>query len=282
MKMKSMLLIFIIFFTTVNGFCQDPNFYIFLCFGQSNMEGFPGIEPQDTIGIDSRFQFLAAVDFPNMNREKGKWYTAIPPLCRNRTGISPADYFGRTLAARLPENIRIGIVNVSVAGCKIELFEKDNYQSYVSTAPKWMTPIIDIYNGNPYAHLVDMGKLAQKDGVIKGILMHQGESNPNDKEWPLKVKAVYDNLINDLNLNADEVPLLVGELVSADQKGACAAMNSMINELPKRIPNSYVISSQGCTGRPDHLHFNPAGYRELGTRYGLKMLSILEQKNDKK
>ena len=217
-----------------------------------------------------------------MDRKKGNWYTAIPPLCRNRAGISPADYFGRTLVSRLPENIRIGIVNVSVAGCKIELFDKDNYQSYVSTAPKWMIPIIEIYSGNPYAHLVEMGRLAQKDGVIKGILMHQGESNPNDKEWPLKVKAVYDNLINDLNLNTDEVPFLVGELLGADQNGACAAMNSMINELPKIIPNSYIISSQGCTGRPDHLHFNPAGYRELGTRYGLKMLSILEQKGDEK
>jgi hypothetical protein len=29
---------------------QDTNFWIFLCFGQSNMEGFPGIEEQDKTG----------------------------------------------------------------------------------------------------------------------------------------------------------------------------------------------------------------------------------------
>jgi len=52
-------------------------------------------------------------------------------------------------------------------------------------------------------------------------------------------------------------------------------MNAIINELPKAIPNSYVISSRGCASRPDHLHFNAAGYRELGRRYGLKMLSLL-------
>jgi len=34
-----------------------------------------------------------------------------------------------------------------------------------------------------------MGKLAQKDGVIKGILLHQGESNPNDRDWPIKAKV---------------------------------------------------------------------------------------------
>jgi hypothetical protein len=26
----------------------DPKFYVFLCLGQSNMEGFPGIDEQDT------------------------------------------------------------------------------------------------------------------------------------------------------------------------------------------------------------------------------------------
>jgi hypothetical protein len=260
-----------------NAYSQDPNFYIFLCFGQSNMEGFPGIEPQDTT-VDSRFQVMATVDFPRLGRKKGNWYRAVPPLCRPSTGLCPADYFGRTLIARLPDSIRVGVVNVSVAGCKIELFDKKNFQSYVSTAPRWMTGIINTYGGNPYAYLVEMAKLAQKDGVIKGILMHQGESNPNDSLWTFKVKAVYDNLIRDLNLKADEVPLLAGELVNADQKGDCAAMNATIDSLPKTIPNSYIISSSGCPSRRDHLHFNAAGYRELGTRYGLKMLSLLGYK----
>ena len=52
-------------------------------------------------------------------------------------------------------------------------------------------------------------------------------------------------------------------------------MNSIIDELPKTIPNSYAISSAGCPSRPDHLHFTPAGYRMLGERYGEKMLSLL-------
>jgi lysophospholipase L1-like esterase len=105
--------------------------------------------------------------------------------------------------------------------------------------------------------------------------LHQGESNTNDKEWPNKVKGIYDNLINDLNLKTEEVPLLAGELVGADQHGACASMNKIIDELPKTIPTSHVISSQGCIGRPDHLHFTPAGYRELGKRYAEEMLSLL-------
>jgi alpha-L-fucosidase 2 len=124
-----------------------------------------------------------------------------------------------------------------------------------------------------------MAKLAQKDGVIKGILLHQGESNTNDKQWPEKVKAIYQNLIKDLNLKIEEAPLLAGELVNADQQGACASMNKIIGELPKTIPTAHVISSQGCAGRPDRLHFAPAGYRELGTRYAQTMLPLLRDRN---
>lgn len=258
---------------------QDTNFWIFLCFGQSNMEGFPGIKDQDNGPVDERFQVLAAVDFPRQGRTKGNWYPAVPPLCRPSAGLGPADYFGRTLVSNLPPNIKVGIANVSVAGCKIELFEKDSFQTYASTAPNWMTNIINSYGGNPYQYLVDLAMLAQKAGVIKGILLHQGESNTNDKEWPRKVKGIYDNLLKDLNLKAEEVPLLAGELVNEDQKGACASMNTIIDELPKTIPTAHVVSSAGCAGRPDHLHFTPEGYRELGRRYGHKMLSLTASLN---
>lgn len=274
MKRGLFLLAALLSFHT-NAFAQDPDFYIFLCLGQSNMEGFPGVQQQDKTGVDKRFQVLAAVDFPALGRTKGNWYEAVPPLCRGNTGLCPADYFGRTLVAHLPAKIRVGVINVSVAGCKIELFDKDNYQAYAATAAPWMQNIIKQYSGNPYAHLVEMAKLAQKEGVIKGILLHQGESNTNDKQWPAKVKGIYDNLLKDLNLKAESVPLLVGEVVNADQQGACASMNSIIAELPKTIPHSYVISSKDCPSRPDHLHFNPAGYRELGKRYAEKMLSLL-------
>ncbi len=240
------------------------------------MDGAGRIEQQDR-SVDKRFQVLTAMDAPNQGRKKGNWYPAAPPLCRGTGGLGPADYFGRTMVANLPENVRVGVVVVAVPGCKIELFEKDSYQTYAATAPSWMSNYIKGYSGNPYQHLVDMAKLAQKDGVIKGILLHQGESNPNDRQWPNKVKGIYDNLIKDLDLKAEDVPLLAGETVNADQRGVCAGMNRIIAELPKTLPNSYVISSAGCTCGRDRLHFDAAGYRMLGTRYGEKMLSVMGQ-----
>ncbi len=179
------------------------------------------------------------------------------------------------MVANLPKDVRVGIINVSIGGCKIELFDKDNYESYIITAPVWMKGMIKEYDGNHYARLVEMAKLAQKDGVIKGILLHQGESNSNDSLWTKKVKLVYDNLLKDLHLKAKKVPLLVGETVNADQGGICAGMNKIIATLPDMIKNSYVISSTGCTDGADNLHFNADGYKELGKRYAEKMLALM-------
>jgi carbohydrate esterase-like sialic acid-specific acetylesterase len=277
-QLKPVLLIFVgLFLLSVKASAQDPNFYIFLSFGQSNMEGNARIQAEDTLSVDPRFRVLEAVDCPNLKRTKGNWYTAIPPLSRCRTGLTPTDYFGRTMVANLPKNIKIGIINVAVGGCNIELFDKDNYESYVVTAPDWLKNMVKEYDGNPYARLVELGKLAQKDGVIKGILLHQGESNTGDAQWPTKVKLVYDNLIKDLNLN-NNIPLLAGEMVHAEQGGRCASMNTIIATLPQTIPNSYIISSQGCTDAPDNLHFDAAGYRKLGKRYAVKMLALLGYK----
>ncbi len=261
----------------INAFSQDTNFWIFVCFGQSNMEGFPGIEQQDKTNVDNRFQVLAAVDFPSQGRTKGDWYAAVPPLCRPSTGLSPVDFFGRTMVSNLPPSIKVGVVMVAVGGCKIELFEKDNYQAYASNAPVWMKGMIKQYDGNPYRHLVDMTKLAQKDGVIKGILLHQGESNTGDREWPNKVKGVYENLLKDLDLNAGETPLLAGEVVNTDQHGQCASMKQRsLTNCPKRFPRRTLFLPVGLcchTARPS-AHFTPAGYRELGSRYAETMLPL--------
>jgi len=276
MKLKiSLSLLTVLFLVQTAAFSQDKNFYVFLCFGQSNMEGNAKFEPQDTTGVDKRFKVLEAVDCDNLGREKGEWYTAVPPLARCNTGLTPVDYFGRTLIANLPDSIKVGVINVSVGGCKIELFEKGSYKTYVASAPDWLKNMVREYDGNPYSRLVEMAKLAQQDGVIKGILLHQGESNTGDTEWPVKVKGVYDNLVKDLGLNPAAVPLLAGELVSKEQGGACASMNTIIAKLPETIPNAHIISSEGCPAVSDHLHFSAEGYRMLGRRYGEKMLSLM-------
>lgn len=270
----SVLVLAGLFITNLSMSAQDANFYIYLCLGQSNMEGNAPYEAQDTV-VNPRFQVLSAVDNQELGRVKGKWYPARAPLCRQNTGLTPADYFGRTMVENLPENVRIGVVHVAVGGCKIELFMKDKREEYIKTAPDWMLNTLKEYDNNPYERLIEMAKIAQKDGVIKGILLHQGESNTGEKEWPEKVKSVYESILADLNLKAEEVPLLAGEVVNSDHGGTCAAMNPIIDTLPQVIKNSVVISSKGLSCAADHLHFDAAGYRVLGRRYAVAMLKMM-------
>lgn len=260
----------------------DPNFHIYICFGQSNMEGNAAIESKDRIGINPRFKMLAVCDgtYSGSQRYAGNWYTAVPPLCRQNTGLTPADYFGRVLTDSLPANVRIGVVMVAIGGASIDAFDKTNYLAYYNSSVDWLKGIMNCYGGNPYARLIQMAKRAQQSGVIKGILLHQGETNNGQTDWPDKVKKIYLDMMTDLNLNPDSVPLLVGELRYQNQGGVCWGMNKIIDDLPHTIKNCYVISADGCAGSTaDGLHFSSAGARELGTRYGKQMYALLKTYN---
>ena len=250
----------------------DPNFYIFLCFGQSNMEGNARPEAVDLESPGPRFLLMPAVDFPAANgrpeRKMGEWCEASAPLCRPNTGLTPADWFGRTMVASTPENIKIGVIHVAIGGIDIKGFLPDSIKDYAEKkAPGWMKGMLAAYDNNPYERLVTLAKKAQKDGVIKGILMHQGETNTGDPKWAGMVKQVYENLCGDLQLKPEEVNLYVGNIVQAGGKGVCIGCKKQIDELPQTIHTSQVISSDDCSNGPDRLHFDAAGYRELGCRY---------------
>ena len=256
---------------TASFAAPDPNFHIYLAFGQSNMEGQGNIESQDKT-VDSRFQVLWSGDNGSCaNRTKGSWYEATPPLASCDGKLGPTDYFGRAMVKNAPEGVKIGVIVVAVAGCDIQLFEKDNYKSYVSRAESWMTNRINNYGGNPYGRLVEMGKKAQEVGVIKGILLHQGETNSGQNNWPSRVKGIYENLVKDLGLDAN-TPLVAGEV---HPNGTCSGMNSIIGQLTKQSKNFYVASAQGISGMlqdGQRVHFDAAGYRTLGERYAEQML----------
>ncbi|WP_349679409.1 sialate O-acetylesterase [Flavobacterium sp. UBA6031] len=271
-KHAGMFLLIGLLLLTTNTFSRNPNFHIYICFGQSNMEGQGAIETQDRT-VNSRFKVLQAIDCSDLKRTKGTWYPAIPPLCQCATGLSPADYFGRTMVEHLPDSITVGVINVSVGGCDIRLFDKDVCQNYDSTYnEEWYLSHVRLYDWKPRQRLMDMAKLAQKDGVIKGILLHQGEANlwVDKDKWPSYVKKVYNDMLTELSLKADSVPLLAGEVLYT---GVYSEMNPTVRTLPNIIPTAHVISAEGLAG--DWAHFTSAGYRILGLRYAAAMLPLL-------
>ena len=96
----------------------DPNFHIYLALGQSNMEGQGNIESQDKT-VDKRFQVLWTTNETNCGKKLGQWSDAVPPLASCSSKLGPADYFGRTMVEKTNSQIRVGIVDVAVAGCSI-------------------------------------------------------------------------------------------------------------------------------------------------------------------
>ncbi|MDO5442578.1 MAG: sialate O-acetylesterase [Bacteroidia bacterium] len=258
----------------------DPNFFIYLCFGQSNMEAGAVPAEQDKDFTDPRFQFVAAVDMPRFERTMGNWYQATPPICRQTNNLGPVDFFGRKMIEVLPEQYKVGVINVSVAGAKLELWDKDACEEYLAMenadpSRQWLGKMAEEYGNSPYQRLVDMAKIAQKDGVIKGMLVHQGESNPDDDKWCARLKKIHDDLCADLGLDPDEIPLLAGELKQAEQGGVCSAFNQVVlAHLPEVMPNGYVISSLGCESTGDQFHFSTEGMRLMGYRMADKMLEL--------
>ena len=265
-----------LFFILTHGLtAQDPNFHIYICFGQSNMEGTGTIEPID-LKVDERFQVYQALDCADAGKERGNWYTAVPPLVQCHSGLSPADYFGRTMVDNLPDSIRVGVVMVAIGGCDIRIFDKNIYQNYDDTyTESWFADKVKYYKGNPYKYLMELASEAKQHGVVKGILLHQGETNTGNEEWPSYVQKIYGDMLDELSLKAEEVPLLAGEVVSAEEN-CCASMNTIINQLPKVVPTAHIISSKGLSTQ-DPAHFDSEGYRELGRRYAEKMLSLLRK-----
>ena len=255
----------------------DPNFHIYLCFGQSNMEGNAQWEDVDN-EVDSRFQMLATTNFDNPKRTMGNWYTANCPIVSPMGKLGPTDYFGRTMVAAMPTNVKIGVVAVAMGGSPIEMFDKDKYEQKLKENPTewWAQLSKNYYGSNPYGRLIEMAKKAQESGVIKGILLHQGCSNCGNPEWPNMVKKIYNDMLADLNLNAEDVPLFVGETEYENMGGGCSSHNTVVAKIPSVIPTGHVVSAEGIPGNgTDAWHFSAAGYRTLGKRYAFEALKVM-------
>ncbi len=249
---------------------QDKNFWIFLCFGQSNMAGQAPIEQQD-LTVSDRYLSMATTDGPD--RTMGTWRRAVPPLCRADAHLGPADWFGRTLLDVVPEHVRIGIVSVAVEGCPITFFDKDQNKALIAKEDRdWMNNILNQYGRDPYERLLSMAKKASKDGVIKGILLHQGETDAYNDQWRKTLRKIYRDLQQELKFDSTAVPLLVGEVVRKEYGGICGHANPTINDIVNHYPNTYVVSSEGCLPSADNLHFSSEGYRMLGRHYALRYL----------
>ncbi len=270
----------------------DPNFFIFLGIGQSNMQGKAPIRAQDTISDavftnDDWARYKKMIIVNSDQSKVGTWTTAKPPIVRPDTQIGVTDYFGRYLVKGLDERYKIGVVVVAVDGCQIEAFSKNSTvaSDYITNSytGSWVKEAAARYDNYPYGKLVEMAKKAQESGVIKGIIFHQGESGANNTTWLRDVYALYTNLLEDLNLSIDSVPFIAGEPLRKykDMAAPASGARMYVDMLPDYFKQqsggkdiAYVASSKDL-GYYDEYHFSAEGYKQLGERYGKIMLPLL-------
>jgi len=252
----------------------DPNFHIYIAYGQSNMGGASDAGPEEKVE-HPRFKIFASQACPSKGRTiVGEVYPAVTALFNCGNSISVADWFGRTMADSLPD-VTVGIVPVAIGGAAIKMFDQDLYADYLKTAESWLVNYAKEYepNGNVPKAIIDLAKKAQEKGVIKGFIFHQGESDWNNPDWPQMVKKTRDDFLKALNLSADTVAFVAGELL---RDGGCC-YNERVSKLSDIMENTGFASSEGLKGKGDNYHFDHDSYVEFGKRYAKSMLKLINR-----
>ena len=281
--LKISLLVMAFALTSKTAFAQvDSNFHIFLLFGQSNMAGggaisdsAPDCDTTPRVKVMSFADCNAGPDCKSyvMKRTHDQWYTAFPPLhdcSASLEGICPGDWFGKTMIDSVRSDISIGLVPCALSGMALNVFLKGSSATSTVGPPQ-------VKGQNAYNWMLNRCKLAQQKGVIKGILLHQGESGTGTSQaWDAMAMQIFSDLKTDLSLGA-KTTMIVGQLRSDNTSPSQnnTSFNTLIAGMSAKYSNTGYASSQGLVGNGrDVWHFNPSSMREIGKRYARALLSL--------
>ena len=233
----------------------DTNFHLYLLVGQSNMAGRAKLDSVSKI-VDSA---IFALD------SNGHWVYAVDPIHFDKpvAGVGPGIRFAKAmLAASRDTSVRIGLIPCAVGGTSINLWFKGQYDKVTKT--------------HPYDDAIRRAKLAMKDGVLKGILWHQGGSDNTPQKatgYLDKQLAVIENFRYDLGA---ELPFVLGE---QGYYKDVHVINDIVRDISDRLPKVALVSAEGLTDIGDKLHFDTPSVRELGNRYAEAMKALQQQKS---
>lgn len=231
----------------------DSNFHIYLLIGQSNMAG-RGVPDSESKQTDPRILMLDSLN---------NWVPATDPVHFDKpqiAGVGPAISFAKSMLGN-SGTTRIGLVPCAWGGSPISVWE----------------PGMAYLNGHPYDDAVKRARIAMQQGVLKGMLWHQGESD-NDSARAAQYLDKLENMVlrfrKDLQLQ--QLPFVAGEIGYFNKT---TLINDVINRIPARVALTAVVPANGLTDKGDQLHFNTASARELGKRYAekMKLLQVILQ-----
>lgn len=229
-------------------------FHLYLLIGQSNMAGRGRVEPAD-LALDPR---VLALD------ERDRWVVAVDPIHFDKplAGVGLGTTFGKVVAARNPDAV-IGLIPCAVGGTRVSQWQKD-------------APPVEPW-GQLYENAVARARVALRDGVLKGVLWHQGEGDSSPGSIS-RYRARLTRLVEDLyaDLGVSGVPFVAGKLGVWDPERHAQrqAFNANLEGLPGWLSPAAVVESEGLGHGGDSTHFSSKALRELGRRYAEAMLRL--------
>jgi hypothetical protein len=254
------LIAVIVTFVLLNAGCSQEhsnqqNFHLYLLAGQSNMAGRGKVIEHDN-QTHPRVYVL--------NKDK-KWELAKDPLHFDKpsiVGVGPGLAFGKDMAG-YKKHVRMGLIPCAAGGSPISSWTIGGYHNQTKS--------------HPYDDAVVRAKAAMQDGVIKGIIWHQGESDSK----PEKVK-VYQEKLEELigrfrqDLGDDSLPFVVAKLGDfyAEKNPNAKSINKILERIPDIVENAACVDVSGLTHKGDVVHFDTKSSRELGRRYAEHMIKL--------
>jgi hypothetical protein len=223
-------------------------FHLYLLAGQSNMAGRGKVEPQDK-EIHARVLTL---------NKKGEWVSARDPIHFDKpsAGVGPGRSFGIAMADADP-SVTVGLIPCAVGGSDIGTWKER--ATFKGT------------NTNPYDDSLERVRRALKDGTLKGILWHQGESDATpirSKKYEQQLVDLFDRFRKEFE--NPEIPIVVGQLGQFDTnpwKEYHSTIDAAHRTTAKKDPFITFVHSDGLTCKTDNIHFDSASMREFGRRY---------------
>jgi len=228
-------------------------FAIYLLMGQSNMAG---RDTHDLAEQKDEPRILA------LNPE-GQWLVARDPIHpkdgRTVPGVGPGISFAHEMLKSAP-GTSIGLVPCAVGGTPLR---------------RW------VKGGDLYEAAVKRAKAAAKDGEIKGVLWHQGESDSIKKEDADIYEQRLTKMLGDLrsDLGQPDLPVVVGQLgdflaLTPEKYPQLETVRAAIKRIPSVVPHTGYADAKGLEHKGDKLHFNADAARELGSRFAKAMTEL--------
>ena len=222
----------------------DPNFHLYLLIGQSNMAG-RGVVDAESKQADPRVLVLT---------KDLKWEPATDPLHFDKpiAAVGPGLAFGKAMARANPA-VKIGLIPCAMGGSKIE---------------EWAP------GSRNLTAMQERMREAQKAGVLKGILWHQGEANINSNAT---YAEQFTTLINSIRkeFNAPNAPFVAAEITGfKPEREPIEKFNEILHAEGKLVAKYTCVKTQDLKDKGDKLHYDTASARELGKRYAAAMQEL--------